>query len=158
MVREGPTDDAPRAKVNHYGQIEPAGGGGDKGNVTGPSLIRADGKSGLKEAVGRGAIGPAVAGLRGVGSWLKGSSPRLEKFQAAYCSSWLGLCPGNGITWCAPMCQTPARSITGRHTAHGGPVAAPAKVQLERPVPEANIQVRDQRGGQRRYLQLTCVS
>ena len=62
---------APGTKVDHHGQIEPAGRGGDKGDVTGPRLIRADGKPGLEEAVGRRAISPAVTGLGNISFWLE---------------------------------------------------------------------------------------
>ena len=63
MVGQGPADDLARAEVDDHGQIEPAGGGGDEGDVTGPDLVGLGRQGLVEEQVGRGLVGAAVAGF-----------------------------------------------------------------------------------------------
>ena len=44
VVGEGPADNCARTEVDDDCQIEPAGGGGDEGDVAGPGLVRSGGE------------------------------------------------------------------------------------------------------------------
>ena len=77
MVGEGSADDFARAEVDDHGQIEPAGGGGDEGDVPGPDLVGL-GRQGLaEEQVRGGLVGAAVAGFGHGGFGLDGSQAAL---------------------------------------------------------------------------------
>ena len=51
MVGQGPADDLARAEVDDHGQIEPSGGGGDEGDVTGPDLVGLGGQRLVEEGL-----------------------------------------------------------------------------------------------------------
>ena len=63
MIGELPAEDAAGEEVDDDGEVEPAGGGGDEGDVASPGLIGSGRRRLLEEEIGRGFIGAAVAGF-----------------------------------------------------------------------------------------------
>jgi hypothetical protein len=63
MIGEFPAEDASGEEVDDDGEVEPAGGGGDEGDVAGPGLVGSGWRRLLEEEIGRGFIGAAVAGF-----------------------------------------------------------------------------------------------
>jgi len=64
VIGEFPTEDASGEEVDDDGEVEPAGGGGDEGDVAGPGLVGSCGRRLMEEEIGRGPVGAAIAGFR----------------------------------------------------------------------------------------------
>ena len=62
VVTQAPADHAARTQVEDHGQVEPARGGGDEGDVTRPGPVGALGQRLPGEQVGRGLVRPPIAG------------------------------------------------------------------------------------------------